>query len=309
MRALLRDALGYAVEDLAARRRELARILMWEIGASMLSYMRKLGLDLAPRETAAETAKAYFKAIEGHTFVSKLEAVAEQEDTITVVVKSYSMEMFDAVGEKFTKLLLGVLVAPLSALLREVGYSSFLDWYGVDKAKGEVTLRVRLVPRVRFEAEVGDVEELPEVEAGESYMLRDREKAYSLFSQLVAKGWPGLAATRVHPKRFRKMLQLRRGLVVWLSTRADPREHTVCDPTQLSVTIGDFMERAGRGVVLIDGVEWISTLYGFKEVYRLIQSKRDQAAQTGSIILIPVNTDALEQRETALLSVELKQLD
>jgi len=123
MRTLLRDALGYALEDLATRRRELARVLMWEIGASMLSYMRKLGLDLAPRGTAAETAKAYFKAIEGHMFVSKLEAVAEQDDMITVVVRPESMNFFEFVGEKFTKLLLGVLVAPLSALLREVGYS------------------------------------------------------------------------------------------------------------------------------------------------------------------------------------------
>ncbi len=55
-RTLLRDAFGYAMEELAARRRDLVRLLMWEIGALMLSYMRGEGLNLAPQSTAAKTA-------------------------------------------------------------------------------------------------------------------------------------------------------------------------------------------------------------------------------------------------------------
>jgi hypothetical protein len=76
---------------------------------------------------------------------------------------------------------------------------------------------------------------------------------------------------------------------------------------EISIAIMKFV-KAGSGVVLLDGLEYLISRFGFNAVYMCLQEKKIEFLEAGAILLIPLNMETLDSREKALLFSELKLL-
>ena len=66
--------------------------------------------------------------------------------------------------------------------------------------------------------------------------------------------------------------------------------------------------KAGGGVVLLDGLEYLISRFGFNTVYMCLQEKKIEFLEAGAVLLVPLNLETLDSREKAQLFSELKLL-
>jgi hypothetical protein len=66
--------------------------------------------------------------------------------------------------------------------------------------------------------------------------------------------------------------------------------------------------KASGGVVLLDGLSYLISRFGFNSVYMCLQEKKVEFIEAGAVLLVPVNMETLDNREKGLLLSELKLL-
>lgn len=73
---------------------------------------------------------------------------------------------------------------------------------------------------------------------------------------------------------------------------------------RLGYLITNFVEQRSLGVVLLEGLEYLSTQNNFKTVLRMVQFLYDKVAVSRSIMIISVNPLAFELKDLHLLKSE-----
>lgn len=77
------------------------------------------------------------------------------------------------------------------------------------------------------------------------------------------------------------------------------------DPTQLNYEVlrklSRFLERYPGGAILFEGIEFLVSQIGFTAVLSFLQSAIDLVSRQGSTLCVPLNTDALSDRQLAVL--------
>ncbi len=144
-----------------------------------------------------------------------------------------------------------------------------------------------------------------ELEPSESYMILEDQprRAFEIFEDYLLHGWRGLCITRQHPKQVCKRYNLENAQVFWLTELKS--ENTINELLEISLLIGAFVNSKESGIVLLDGLEYLVSQFGFEAVYRFIQNKRSQVAATESILMVPVHPLALPEEKLALFEREL----
>jgi len=133
------------------------------------------------------------------------------------------------------------------------------------------------------------------------------EEAYRLFREAILSGRRGLCITRLYPQKARERLGPVDTRVLWLSNVGKEDSVRPKDLEKLALTLEQFASRE-RGVVLIDGVEYLITNNNFVTVLRLLQSARDHVAMHHAILLLSVNPATLEAHQLTLLEREVDQV-
>ncbi|UCD91920.1 MAG: DUF835 domain-containing protein [Methanobacteriota archaeon] len=148
--------------------------------------------------------------------------------------------------------------------------------------------------------------ELPDVEKSSIYLVEEErsEKAYQLFRKALASGHPGLCATRVYPEILQKRYDLDNCAMIWLSNAGKEGSIRPRDLERLSLVLEQFISNR-KGVVLVDGIEYLITNNDFVTVLRLVQSLRDQIAMNLAIMIISLNPSTLGFQELNLLEREM----
>ncbi|MGQ0798416.1 MAG: isoleucine--tRNA ligase [Methanobacteriota archaeon] len=139
-----------------------------------------------------------------------------------------------------------------------------------------------------------------------TYLVKEEqsEEAYRLFAEAVKGGRKGLCVTRMFPQKVRERYGLTDVGVVWLSNVGKDDAIRPKDLETLSLAIERFLA-TDRGVILLDGVEYLVTNNNFITVLRLLQSLRDQVAIHGSSLLFSVNPSTLDTHQLTLLEREV----
>jgi archaellum biogenesis ATPase FlaH len=75
------------------------------------------------------------------------------------------------------------------------------------------------------------------------------------------------------------------------------------------MAIDHFLEVSPGSVVLLDGVEYMVAHNDFPSILTLLHDLNEKVSVTNSILLIPVDPKALEEREFTLLRRDLKLLE
>ncbi|MFQ5885006.1 MAG: DUF835 domain-containing protein, partial [Thermoplasmata archaeon] len=163
-----------------------------------------------------------------------------------------------------------------------------------------------LVSREPFADQKATAGELPDVEKSSIYLVEEEksEKSYKLFEKALAKGLPGLCATRVYPEILRKRCDFDDCAMLWLSNAGKEDSIRPRDLERLSLLLEQFISTR-KGVILVDGIEYLITNNDFVTVLRLIQSLRDQIAMNMAIMIISLNPSTLGFQELNLLEREM----
>ena len=158
--------------------------------------------------------------------------------------------------------------------------------------------------------EVAEVSERRfELEPGRTYLVKNNvEKAFQVFVDQVLSGAEGLCITREFPRKIREKHGLEKTPIVWLTQEREEDQTTVYSLQDISVMIGNFLQKAKRGVVLLDGFEYLVTNNGFEPFVRFLQLNRSRFEKSESILIAPMLEEALDLREAKLIEREMKPL-
>ena len=133
------------------------------------------------------------------------------------------------------------------------------------------------------------------------------DEAYRLFLGAMRAGRKGLCITRVFPAKVRERFAAPDLPILWLSNVGKEDAVRPKDLEKLSLSVEQFLARE-KGVVLMDGIEYLVTNNNFLTVLRLLQSIRDQVAINNAVLLLSVNPSTFEAHQLTLLEREVDQV-
>ncbi|MEE9163539.1 MAG: DUF835 domain-containing protein [Thermoplasmata archaeon] len=152
-------------------------------------------------------------------------------------------------------------------------------------------------------------ERIIELEPGEAYLVtQGQNRAMKVFTQALSKGHPGLCITRTYPDKLKESWDLDGALVYWLTDDGTKAKGAVQSLEDMEARVRKFLNRADKGVILLDGLEYLFVQYSFTEVMKLLQGMRDAMPERGAKLIIPIDLLALVRRQRALLTREFRQL-
>jgi PAS domain S-box-containing protein len=144
-----------------------------------------------------------------------------------------------------------------------------------------------------------------DLELQDVYLIEEErpERAYDMFTDLVKHGFKGFGICRTHPEKIREKYALKKTPVMWLSEiEGQQVEHVgPQDVPKLVYLVTEFMKRAQPAVVIVEGVEYLVIQNDFKTVLKVLHSLSDYVATSQSVLLLPVNPDALPKHQYVLL--------
>ncbi|MEM3086367.1 MAG: DUF835 domain-containing protein [Halobacteria archaeon] len=145
---------------------------------------------------------------------------------------------------------------------------------------------------------------------GASFLIRERKPAlcFQVLGDLVAHGAQGLCVTRTLPGAIRGMERLRETPVVWVGEQSpSPGIQSVEGDEEAAYTVAKFLAQCdtGRGVVLLDCLEYLVQTAGFRRSLKMVYHLTELVGRHGGRLIVSVNPDGLQPNELALLEKEL----
>ncbi len=143
---------------------------------------------------------------------------------------------------------------------------------------------------------------------GGCFVAESHERCFAAYTDLIFHGVPSLCITRENPTKIVEQYGIKPETVKLLSSKPYKDFEALRDLQSVSLTISWFLKANKSGIVLLDGLEYLVTRFGFEAVYSFIQEKRFDFLEAGAVLLMPVNMSTLGEKEKALLIIETKVL-
>jgi GAF domain-containing protein len=149
---------------------------------------------------------------------------------------------------------------------------------------------------------------LNNLKPGGCYISESHNRCFKAYAVLSMEGVPGLCIVREDPQGLMDDYGIKKEEIMLLSSRPFKEYETLADLQLTSRVLSKFLE-SGEGVVLLDGLEYLISRFGFDSVYSFVQEKRFEFLQSNAVLLVPLNMATIEGREKALLSSEFTLLE
>jgi PAS domain S-box-containing protein len=146
------------------------------------------------------------------------------------------------------------------------------------------------------------------VSPGNSYLCESHELCLKIFVDLTLHDIPSLCIIRENPQELIEHYDLKTENIILLSSRPIAGCKAVEGIQEVSLIISQFLKKSSESVVLLDGLEYLITHFGFNTVYKFLQEKRFDFLEAKAVLLIPFALETLNSQERALLLTELKIL-
>lgn len=158
------------------------------------------------------------------------------------------------------------------------------------------------------EEKAAELEGELQLEEGSTYLILEERtrRSYELFEKAIRSGMKGFCVTRNYPLKIKARYDLEGVPMIWLSNIGKENTIRPKDLEKLSFSLDQFITKE-RGIILLDGLEYLITNNNFLTVLRFLQSLRDQVAINNSILLLALNPSTLEPSELNLLEKEVDQ--
>jgi len=192
------------------------------------------------------------------------------------------------------------------ALNRVVAYSSLMK-RKLDLELAKEVLKELIKAEVRVEPKKVSRALIP----GGSYLLEEErpEKCFEIFIKAIRDGYDNLMITRLNPKRIRVRIGMENARILWLTDKESKAEETVRPVLESIVSIIEDFLRDKRGIILIDGLEYLISMNSFEGVIRFLRSIIDEISETECIFLLTISPKTLHESEIKTLEKEMEMLE
>ncbi len=146
---------------------------------------------------------------------------------------------------------------------------------------------------------------LSRVKPGESYLVSSHERSLKTAFDLRSYGARSLCIIRENPDSIVRDYNFRPEDIVLISSKPIKEFRAVNELQEIAIMINKFL-KSGGGVVVLGGIEYLISRFGFNPVFMLVQEVRFEILETEAILLVPMNMETLDSREKGLLGSELK---
>jgi hypothetical protein len=151
---------------------------------------------------------------------------------------------------------------------------------------------------------VGTVEGV-EFHLGSAYLIRDVDatRLYTIYNNIVENLDDGLCISRSYPHKMINQHRVTKGNFVWMTTNTVGYDRCV-NPTNISMlhmAIMDFLRVTPRGIISLEGVEYLISNNGFDPILRLLHALNDKITVSDSVLLVTLDENTLPAREMRIL--------
>ena len=117
--------------------------------------------------------------------------------------------------------------------------------------------------------------------------------AIKLFNILLEKGKKGLIITRNHPEKLNNLMASNKIDMYWLS--AEDYDYVIhpWDINLLVNTVQDFIKNNDQGIILINGLEYLSTYNDPNIIFNLISSVGETISKTNAKFFVSMDPIAI----------------
>ena len=215
-----------------------------------------------------------------------------------IMIDMYATQtnIFSSQGNQITISILDYVVA--AAVIAPIGASAIV----LKRRKHPNTK-----PSTQKKKSTDSVNNLAKVKPGECYLSESLEQCVKILCDLHSHGTKALAIVREDPTILTKTCNLQPENVILLSSKPIKGYKALSTLQEISIAVMKFV-KAGGGVVLLDGLEYLISRFGFNTVFMCLQETKIEFLEAGAVLLIPLNLETLDSREKAQLFSELKIL-
>jgi len=153
------------------------------------------------------------------------------------------------------------------------------------------------------------------MESQTSYLIEDTglDPGIHTLREVGSTGYSSLLISRQRPGKLKEKFGLEDTSFIWLTSNIEKVGSgvTLIGPTaitKLSTSITGFMGENEKAVVLLAGMEYLSTQNGFKAIINLAYLLNDKVMTGDNILLVTLNPGAFSQQELNQLRSELRPL-
>ncbi|NPE31346.1 DUF835 domain-containing protein [Methanococcoides sp. SA1] len=156
------------------------------------------------------------------------------------------------------------------------------------------------------------IEDTLKLESGCTYIQDsgDLNTSYEIFSTMVKQGKPGLCITRENPAKIRTKYNITKTPIVWL-TKAKGSEYPSIDPAELfklHPTIENFIKKVSDGIILIDGLEYLTLENDLRSVIKFMEQTNDSIMASDSRLILQIDPLIFDTKDHHLLKRWMRSL-
>ena len=130
-----------------------------------------------------------------------------------------------------------------------------------------------------------------------------------LLSRKMDEGYKGLVITRMNPKRIRDEFKVEPE-ILWLTDKESTQEKTVAPSLEMIIhTIQEFMKSEEKGIIVLDGIQYLISNTSFESVIRMVRNLADEVSESDDILAISVSPETLKPQELSILEREMEVLN
>ncbi len=141
------------------------------------------------------------------------------------------------------------------------------------------------------------------------FLMESHERCFKAYADLTFHGLPNLCIVREDPDKLVRDYGIKPESIRLLSSKPLKDYKALPDLQTLSFAISEFLKANKAGVILLDGLEYLTARFTFEPVYRFLQEKRFDILENGALLIMPVNILAFNDKEKAFLSSEIKVIN
>ena len=231
------------------------------------------------------------------------------EQTRIEILKRKAEEMDKEVPEEALKYVAEKFPANIremeSALNRLIAYSMMMK-VDIDMRLADEVLSPTLVANEEKHQETPGADVRP----GHSYLIEEDRPAGSirLFAKKVDEGFKGLEISRLNPKQVREEFGAK-GEILWLTDKDSKTETTIAPSLEVIIhKVEETLPSGEKGVLLIDGLQYLISNTSFEGVLRFIRRLIDDFSEGSSIMMVSVSPGTLKTQELSILERELETI-
>jgi hypothetical protein len=147
---------------------------------------------------------------------------------------------------------------------------------------------------------------------GSSYLIKDVDatRLYRIYNSLVEGLDSGLCISRSYPKKMIEQHKVTKGDFIWMTTNTIGHDHCV-NPTNIGMvhmSIMDFLRTHRKGLITLEGVEYLVSNNGYDPILRLLHALNDKITVSDAILLVTMDEQTLAPREMRILEKDFDKV-